>query len=259
MRHTVLVLVVALATGSSEARAELITYNMTGTITDTSATVETWPPNRSQYHLRHLSHPYAAGDHISWTLQYNSSTPVANFTGGLNYAAGVTITNIVDHTTGYHFPIISNIDTNSKLTLSSYAQPGNYPHFTFTADQNGSNGPAFGNGSSTQRVLLQLSTASYVKPVGLQNLRLNNIPFALGPSINHKGVVSDLFWVTQEHSYGRSIDSWYVSNFNANVDSISGTGPMVASVPEPGSLTLFLLGAGGVAARAIRRRLHQVG
>ncbi len=257
MRHTILVFIIALKAGITQTRADqIVTYYMTGTLTDTSATVVTWPPNQAWYHGQHLSHPYAAGDHISWTLRYDSSTPVDNYTGGINYHLGNAILNIVDQTTGYRFPVISNGMTSSTLTLSRYpANPdpyGGQTRFSYTLDQGSYYGPEFANGSATQRALLQLNSGSYWKETSLTNLHLNTIPFALGAPIDHEYVNSSFFWVTQKYSLTPSIDSWYISKFDANVDSISVS---MASTSEPGSVILFVLGAIGLTARSMCRRL----
>jgi hypothetical protein len=85
MRHTILVLTVALVAGTSQARADMLTYNMTGRITSGGGVLN--------------------GDLISWTLQYDRSTPASTTTrlGSYYQLNGATITNLVDQTTGYHF------------------------------------------------------------------------------------------------------------------------------------------------------------
>jgi hypothetical protein len=264
MRHAILVLTVALVAGITQARADqIVTYHMTGTLRDTSATVEAWPANRAWYHLQHLSHPYAAGDHITWTLRYDSSTADVPGSYGSRYEMQPNtpvITNIVDQTTGYHFPVLPNSNSGSILTLIRYATNsdpyGNQTRFSFEVNQSSWHGPEFGNGSSTQGVWLQLNSTSTWKETSLANLHLDTIPFAFGPPITHNYVSSYLNWVTQSYSLNTSIDSQYASSFGAIVDSFAVS---VASTPEPGTLTLFLLGAAGLSASVLRRRLRQVG
>lgn len=77
--------------------------------------------------------------------------------------------------------------------------------------------------------------------LNLANLELSNIPFELG-----KGSGSYLSYYYAD-AYGQPV------GFTATVDSISGPIPYAA---EPGSLTLFLLGAAGLATHVIRRRLR---
>ncbi len=79
MRHAVLVLAIALAAANTQARAELVTYTMTGTI-------------QSSQNIGAF-----AGDRISWTLQYNNSLPMsANGSSGRNYYSSTpVITNLI--------------------------------------------------------------------------------------------------------------------------------------------------------------------
>jgi hypothetical protein len=173
------------------------------------------------------------------------------------------LTNIVDQTTGYHFPVLPNSDTGSLLTLNRYPQPpGNYTHFAFEANQLSWHGAEFSNGSATQRAWLYLGTSNSLPAESLANVHLKSIPFAFGQPIivPHQGIVASYFqfgtqkWTTQSLDV-HSVD---VSNFDAHVDSMTVSAAS-ASTPEPGTLTLFLLGAAGLAARGMRRRLGQVG
>jgi hypothetical protein len=259
MRYITLVLAVALVAGTAEARADLVTFNMTGTIDDTRAYIYT----RGQDgwgHIQNYSHPFAAGDPISWTLQYDLSTPP---TPPYNQSPGtyglyemqpgkLVLTNIVDQTTGYHFPVPPpGTDTGSNLTLSRYPGLDNeHSHFSFQANQGSWRGWGFNNGDATQSVWLALNTTSPLPALGLASLDLTKIPFAFG----EHGLVGSFFQLgTYKFGPNNSED---VSQFSAHVDSITVS---TASTPEPGSLTLFLLGVAGLTARGMRRRMGQVG
>lgn len=89
MRYSLLILAVALSAGTTKARADLIAYNMTGTITSANDGYSS----------------FAVGDHISWTLQYNTSMPMYTYATTANNASQLynpLITSIVDRTTGSH-------------------------------------------------------------------------------------------------------------------------------------------------------------
>ena len=238
MRYTTLVLAVALVAETTEARADMIAYNMTGHITNLDYNT--------------TGSPIGRGDLISWRLQYDRSTPVSNSTalGRYYQLTGAVITNLVDQTTGYHFlptPTLSNAGGALALHLSGYDGPLSY------------NGPssfevwsgyAAGNPLSTYSSQLLLFPKSSLPTLNLASLQLNKIPFALGFTFGN-APMSEFDFEKVGYTTG-AIDVL----FSAHVFSISGP---VGPLPEPGSLTLVLLGAAGLAARGMRRRLGQVG
>src|SRR5262249_2434667 len=105
IRH--LIALALLAGASVEGHADLITYNMTGTVIATDV----------------VNGTVAVGDRISWTFQYDrSATPVPATTfNGWNYLQNTpTLFNIVDQTSGTHFysPQDRSVLQPSILTLS---------------------------------------------------------------------------------------------------------------------------------------------
>lgn len=230
MRHSLyLAFAVALVAGSAQARADMVTYNMSGTITGANY------PNM----------PYAAGDHITWTLQFDRSTPMTS--GGTN-AEGpwanyqmqgtYVFTNIVDQTTGYHFPLLPPSNTNLVGMTLQNINTGNQNYGNIFAYQND-----VGH-YSNDSISLSLRTGS-LPSLNLAEFQFNKLPVVLG-NVNYSNF---------QYSYVASPTSTPLG-FIASVDSIPGA---IAAAPEPGSLTLFLLGAAGLATRGMRRRLGQVG
>jgi hypothetical protein len=227
VRSTILVLAVALAAGTTQARADFVTYNLTGTIKTTYS------------YSGANTLPFSPGDHITWTLLYDRSTPLQNsneyYSGYQNsYSMKYpVITNIVDRTKGYHFLLPSmggNLLLYGDSTLkypSSFSAGVSYQTFDLFAPSYNAN--------------LFLLNKRPFPTLDLSNLQLNSMPLNLPKS---------------DFSYDVQSDMQDVMSFDASVDSISR--PM-AGTPEPGSLTLFLLGAAGLAARGIRRRMGRVG
>lgn len=228
MRHTILGLAVALAAGTTQARADLVTYNMNGTIT--SATDG------------HSS--FAVGDRVSWTLQYNTSMPMYTYTTTANNASQLynpLITSIVDRTTGtklyvpatlYVPPYLAQAGamagaglslssgSSSSISANQYQFDVIYPEEGYSAD-------------------LKLNVNGPLPTLNLAKLQLNQL------SINTS---------TSSFGYGLAADMMpgYQASFDASVDSIAAP----KYTPEPGSLTLFLLGTAGLAARGVRWRRH---
>lgn len=222
MRYIFLILAAALIAETTKARADMVYYNITGTIRDIV--------NESSSPTPSLS--FASGDRITWTLQYDRSVSASISGHGWNqyYLNGPTITNIVDQTTGYHFPTFSPSIMQSAISVDNP---------TFISETWG--GARF---RSAEYTLLQLGTAAGSLPSSnLADLQLNNIP--VNPFSG--GYPSFLkYYIPNGNNVG----------FEASMNSISA--PMHGA-PEPGSLTLFLLGAAGLAVRAMRRRLGRVG
>lgn len=241
MRYTILALVVAHAIGVTQARADMVTYTMTGTIT--SVDVDSGS-----------NHPLlAVGDQISWTLQYDRSL-ARGISGNaaapyyFNYHPLTNlITNIVDRTTGSSLPLPPVSAASGISSLRLYTQT---PGFFSATDQSATH-PSWGKMYAS--VSLSMYTKGALPSYDLSNLQLNKIPFALrstsfGGNFSHLG-----------YDYNTNIADSHPSGsyaFDATVTSIT---PADYGAPEPGSLTLFLLGASGLALRGMRRRFAQNG
>lgn len=223
MRYTILVLAVALVSGTSQARADFVTYNLTGTIESAKSASGS------------ITLPFSSGDHITWKLLYDRSTPPENSTP---YGAGyqnsysmkyAVISNIVDQTSGYHFLLPSN---GGGLLL--YGDTLKYPG-TLTASTGYAPADMYAPSYSANLFLL----AKVPFPLlNLSDLQLNSIPF--NPS-------------KSEFDYNIQYDMPDSIGFYASVDSISKP---TAGTPEPGSITLFVLGATPIAVFGVRRRLR---
>jgi hypothetical protein len=179
--------------------------------------------------------PVAVGDRITWTLQYDRSLPGQSeppyFTTTYR-TTSLTITNIVDQTNGYHwFPTLSPVTSTISLTDSQWKAAKSI----FAVGTYG------GNSSESYNTALELDYKVSIPTSELMNLELNRLPLYLYDSY-------------LQYNWGE--DYLAAISLVTSVDSISA--PVYGS-PEPGSLTLFLLGAAGFAARGVRRRLMQVG
>lgn len=230
-RSLYLAFALVLVAGNTKARAEMVAYNMTGTIT-----------SMNPYSFQFPS--FAVGDHISWTLQYNTSTSMYSYSGTSNspYLTTPLITNIVDRTTGSTFYVPSTMySTNpyspAGATLSLSSSPPNGSPSFFVAYQEADIGEGLNNSD------LRLNVNGPLPTLNLASLQLNSLPINLSTSSFFYSDEVDLMPGSQVY-------------FNASVDSISA--PRLGA-PEPGTLTLFLFGAAGLAARGMRRRLGQVG
>ncbi len=220
MRYAVLVLAIALAVANTQARADLVTYTMTGTI-------------QSSQNLG-----LSAGDRISWQLQYNNSLPMnANGSSGMNYYSPTpVITNLIDRTNG-GFPFFMSSSVYSTLSLNN-ASATLYPN-SFVAGAESTTIPGYPEGILSYGLVL--NNIGSLPTMNLANLQLNTLPLNLSASSFNYSFAEDLGPLDQQ-------------SFVASVDSISSP---VYGAPEPGSLTLFLLGVAGFAARGMRRRLGQ--
>lgn len=239
MRHTILVFAIAFVAENTQARAgQIVSYNMAGTIVYATGTSS-----------------MAVGDHVAWTLQYDPSTPTVsggNSTGSFTQfqTQGINvITNIVDQTTGYHFPSLPPSDTSSAGMELSNSNPGNY--------QNKYTGSIFAYqnaGANYTNAVTSLTLMTGTLPtLNLAKFQFNNLPVVSGsglPVVPGLWSPSNLFANYQTFEKNPYNDLYYA--FDASVDSIPGA---IMGAPEPGSLTLFLLGAAGLAAHGIRRRL----
>lgn len=199
---------------TAEARAGLIEYNMTGTVTSTSSTWWAPPGHKAP------PPPVATGDHIAWTLQYDPSTPASSSgPGESSYSpAGPVITNLVDQTNGIggftdgYYPPWSQ----SALSLSSTPSSSSL-HAELSTH-------GVDTGSSAE---LDLVFNGPLPTSPLANVQLGSVPLNLSTS-----------FLTYDASV--NIEGY---SFTASVNSISAP---IIHAPEPESVTLFLLGTFGL-------------
>jgi hypothetical protein len=221
-------LALVLATGAIEARADLVTYNMAGTIVSVSSNTSGLP-----IHL---------GDRFTWTLQYDRSLPHLNIPGEpYTYAPrSATLFNFVDQTEKLSLPSPPSSPKNLAglalvLNPGTNVNRGNGEFTTTTMWSDGRTG-LFGAASLT----LTSYTHRLELPTGnLANFQLNSVPFEVR-SLN----------------YGFQVppSTLPALDFYVQADPLSSH---TSSTPEPGSLTLFLLGALGISARYLRARFGQ--
>jgi hypothetical protein len=217
IRH--LIALALLAGAAVEGQADLITYNMTGTVTATNV----------------VNGTVAVGDRISWTFQYDrSATPVpaTTFIGWNYFQNSPTLFNVVDQTSGTHFySPRTNALQPSILTLSQQV-----PRTFATAGVGSSTNWAVGTQGLYAHANLDMVDLSGPLPTtNLASLALNSVPF-------------DPRW--QFFDYGTGTLDMIVSDFlEVKVDPL---GSPVTSAPEPSSFTLLVLGGLGLAARSLR-------
>lgn len=212
-----------LAAGSTEARAdELVTYVMTGRIW---ASGEPWQTS------------WASGDHITWKLQYpptiQPQAPLGGQFGTSQYqTSSAAITSIVDQRTGYHFPLLS-ASPSSILVKNWWHAPGD-PHLDWNTIRATSD---TSQGSASYYSSLLLQSKNLLPTMNLTELQLNHTPLVLSSNLYYR-----FEWSPTQ-----------IISFTASVDSVTRVNP------EPGTLTLCLLGAAGLAAGGLRRRWRLVG
>lgn len=261
------VLCLAFVLAPSSVHADLMTYTLTGTVQDVVGYSDMYGAVNPGASL-----PVAKGDRLIWTVQYDASTPVANLPNvsaalvpgvtlqGSSYLpSGPLITHIVDQTNGFHV-----YTSRSGSFPANGLPPGMSPYSSSLVGL--SNWQKYGTSDTGSVTFLdyQPSTRSRMLPyfasltlyvgqllptLNLAKLQLDHVPFrfkdpATSPALqfSYKGPVSN----TQTYF-----------SFDAHVDSISAAGS-IASLPEPGALTLFALGAASLAARRFRQALHCV-
>jgi hypothetical protein len=145
-----------------------------------------------------------------------------------------TIANIVDETSGYHFPFLppSGLGTGSAMDLSN-ANPSKYR--SYSAGYDSANEIALDKGTRDS-IRLNLMTYGALPTVNLADFNLHGLVVTSDPTYSNL-------------SYSYTSTHGVQSSITASVNSITG----VAVAPEPGSLTLRLFGIEGFAARGIRR------
>jgi hypothetical protein len=159
------------------------------------------------------------------------------------------ITNIVDQTTGYHFPTLppSGWGAGSGIELSN-SNPGGYRNYYF-GDISIRQGAGSVSGSNTD-----YGASLYLLTAPLPTLNLAKFQFDGLPVVWSSNPPLDDPQGATHFQYAYQNGNLQLG-FTATVDSIPGA----HMVPEPGSLTLFLLGAAGLAARGMRRCWGPVG
>jgi hypothetical protein len=197
----------------------MITYNMTGTI--------------RQVHVNSLFPgstaipPVSIGDHVAWTLHYDTNTPLSPFLGSgsgahyydLTYQA---VSNLVDTTTGFHFYSPPNANSTTLALENLMPKGGDFWTRTELMDTR--------SYLTTYFVGLNLGNPDSLPTLNLANLSLTAPPFTSNP--------------------GRVMYAYKAFSFWAVTDSIS-----LSTAPEPGSLSLFVLGAVGAIASRLRARI----
>ncbi|HEY7315334.1 MAG TPA: hypothetical protein VH643_38740 [Gemmataceae bacterium] len=226
MRYITLVLAVALVAGTAEARADIVLYNMTGTITSALSP----PPFNGD------GAAYAVGDHLSWALWLDRTSPMTSSTStSISYSQPTFAKIQVSLIPGIFDPAHGSANSFGTVATVQPITLSNSPAGHFSA----------GEIASNSQLALSLAVNGSLPSLNLANLQLNKIPFLLG-----KGSGSTISWQAPVPN-AEGVE--HLIGFTASVNSISGP---VAYAPEPESLTLFLLGAAGLATRGLRRRLQ---
>lgn len=182
----------------------------------------------------------AAGDHVSWTLQYDPATRASSSTDyGYNYVAkGPVLTNIVDQTKNIPLYTASASGMDSELTLRSFSMMGS----NFTASDILRVAGVAEPWNMVYATQLFLGPGQALSSVDLSKFHPDQAGFIAGSG---GGSSSEL--VYYDAPLSNSSSHSYRLLFTADVDSIK-----VASTPEPGSLALFILGAAGFTTRFLR-------
>jgi hypothetical protein len=224
VRHSryTLAALAAVVAGSTQARADFVTYNMAGTLVSGFD----------------LPLGLAVGDHIAWTLQYDNSTPMRSNPKSPGVVSGTPSQRVITNSRGFFIPSQFagiSVTTNSQLILSS--NPPNGPSSYFSASDSILGVP--GDPEFSYFAGVTLGFKGPLPTLNLMKLQLDKLPIDLSHSSFSYQYAVDLAPVDQ-------------TQFTASVDSISGP---VTSAPEPGSLMLFLLGAAGFASHGVWHQL----
>jgi hypothetical protein len=209
------------------ARADLVAYDMTGTIGTVIANA--------------AGLPVAVGDRVAWTLQYDRSLP--SLTAGNPNVYGPTapiILNVVDLSTSTPLlsaPSGSNVKGQTLYLLAGGPHAGGGAFLTTTY---------WSAGLASATAHLQLSNIASQQPLptdDLAKLQLDKIHFD-----------DQSFYY--DYLQGTSLppppgDPGQLTSFIVQADPL--TAP-VSSAPEPGALTLFIVGSVGLVSRRLRAR-----
>lgn len=244
-----------------------MTYTLTGTIQD----VVGYSDGYGHVDTR-VSPPVAKGDRLAWTIQYDRSSPVAPFPSNGALAGWITfyqsssyspsgplITHLVDQTNGFHvytsppgsFPAGSDSPGNpspnsySGLGLTNVQGNGRSTGSVSFGDYQQSTG----RGTIPYFAELSLNSNHLLSTVKLTNLQLDRVPFRF----NDPSTPAD----EQFYYRGQVPNSPNYFSFGAQISSVSAA-DSIEPLPEPGALTLFVLGAAGLAVRRFRRVLEAV-
>jgi hypothetical protein len=233
-------LVFALA--ATKARADLVTYTLTGSVRDVTAWTLTSPVNPGVA-------PVAVGDRLSWTLQYNRAAPLVQSSSYMNTStniyspAGPLITNLVDQTRN----LTLNTAPAGSIPANNYSpQSSKLPYSSVWVEKTPSSG-VFSftdsqlNGAKTYFAGFHLVSYRPLATMNLAQIQLDQLPF----DFNRNNTF--LF------SYSSTLQNGKVFyDFDALANSLSPS-VSIASLPEPGTLSLFVLGAVGLALCRFRR------
>lgn len=257
-----LALALGLALATAKAHADLLTYTMTGTVED--VIVNSYASNSGSI-LPASSYPMAVGDHISWMVRYDRSTPMSGdvLQSGTNasagyYPSGPLVTNLVDQTSGYHvftappgsFPLGQQPSSVTRLPWSSLGLSNFNNHGEVNLqDTLGDALLSKYDGKPYYTIYTSLTSTPFLPTLNLARLRLDQVPFAFG---NTNPVMP-----VRLQYIGQIPNTRNELAFHVQVSSV--TDSSIASVPEPGSLPLWVLGIVALVGRRCRRALVQAG
>lgn len=162
--------------------------------------------------------PVAHGDRITWTLQYDRSALWSSGSGArANYAGlGPFLTNLVDQTNGFHFYTPPAGTTNSTLILSNGASGGTVS--IWDAERTVDTDPRY-------TTSLILASTKAFSTFDLAKLQLDKGTYPVSPS----------YFPNNFLQYDDAANMFAIT---AELTSISSS-----ATPEPGTLTLYVLGA----------------
>lgn len=245
--------VFVLALADSRLQADLMTYTLTGSIQDVGvrSVRNDLLPSTGPF-------PVAVGDRISWTLQYDRSTPLASsapsslFTSNDYYPAGPLILHLVDQTNGYQIPTARPgsipatglspqhpMDTYSGMGLLKFPKSATV---SFLDSQ-----PITRNGVRPYSVQLILASNAPLPTMNLAQLQLDRLPLRF----NDKTFPAEnQFNYSWPHSNQNTFSETF-NYFDAVVSSLSPA-ESIQAAPEPGSLCLLALSFLGLALRRLR-------
>ncbi len=218
----------------SMVQADVVTYNMTGTIMTVFDNVGNLPIH--------------AGDRIGWTLQYDRSLPQMPGTSipgnpMTTYSATTSpLLNLVDLTSHTPLPSPEGISPGA-LSYPSYVvnySPGSattgIPMFNATAMWMRSSDGLFGSATLGLQINSNNSVNSVLAAKDLAHLQLDTVPFDFRSLL---------------YEYQLPPTTQPALKFAVKVDPLSGS---ISSTPEPSSLLLLSLGSAGLTFLCMRDR-----